>query len=51
MKEIVVLLPGITGSRLVKDDKPVWDISAGAAGRALLTLGPASNSLRSMGRL
>ena len=39
MKDIVVLLPGITGSRLVKDGKPVWDISAGAVGRALLTFG------------
>lgn len=39
MKDVVVLLPGITGSRLVKDGKEVWDVSAGAVGRALFSLG------------
>lgn len=37
--DVVVLLPGITGSVLTKDGKPVWAPSPGAALRALLSLG------------
>ena len=39
MKDVVVLLPGITGSVLQKDGKDVWAISKGAAFRAILSLG------------
>jgi pimeloyl-ACP methyl ester carboxylesterase len=39
MKDVVVLLPGITGSVLRKDGKDVWAFSGGAAIRALLSLG------------
>jgi hypothetical protein len=39
LEDVVVLLPGITGSVLRKDGKDVWAMSAGAVGTALLTLG------------
>jgi len=39
MRDVVVLLPGITGSVLQKDGKDVWAFSAGAAVRAALSLG------------
>src|SRR6266545_5198338 len=39
MRDVVVILPGITGSVLQKDGKDVWAFSAGAAVRAALTLG------------
>ena len=39
MRDVIVLLPGITGSVLEKDGREVWAISAGAAMRALLSLG------------
>lgn len=39
MPDVVVLLPGITGSRLSKDGKVVWGFSAGSIAHALLTLG------------
>jgi pimeloyl-ACP methyl ester carboxylesterase len=39
MKDVVVLLPGITGSVLRKDGKDVWAFSGEAAIRALLSLG------------
>ncbi len=39
MKDIVVVLPGITGSRLQKAGKDVWSMSAGGVGRALATFG------------
>lgn len=39
MKDIVVVLPGILGSALEKDGKAIWDMSPGAAVRALFTLG------------
>lgn len=39
MGDVVVILPGILGSALAKDGRTVWDMSAGAALRALLTLG------------
>jgi pimeloyl-ACP methyl ester carboxylesterase len=39
MTDIVVVLPGILGSALEKDGKPIWDMSPSAAVRALFTLG------------
>jgi pimeloyl-ACP methyl ester carboxylesterase len=38
-KDVVVLLPGITGSVLQKDGKDVWAFTGGAALRALFSLG------------
>ncbi len=38
-KDVAILLPGIMGSALAKDGKPIWDLTAGAVGRALYTLG------------
>jgi pimeloyl-ACP methyl ester carboxylesterase len=39
MPDVVVLLPGITGSVLRQHGKVVWGFSAGTIGKALLTLG------------
>jgi pimeloyl-ACP methyl ester carboxylesterase len=39
MNDVVVLLPGITGSVLQKDGKDVWAVSPGAALRALVSFG------------
>lgn len=39
MPDVVVLLPGITGSVLKKDGKVVWGFSAATIGKALFTLG------------
>ncbi len=39
MRDVVVCLPGITGSVLKKDGKDVWNISGGALFNALVTLG------------
>src|SRR5919106_4535250 len=39
MRDVIVLLPGITGSVLQKDGKDVWAFSGGAIVRALLSLG------------
>jgi len=39
MSDVVVLLPGITGSVLKKNGKVVWGYSASTIGKALLTLG------------
>ena len=45
MKDIIVLLPGIMGSVLERDGKPVWDLS----GRALLRfLFSGGNTLKSL---
>lgn len=46
MKDVVVLLPGITGSVLAKDGKDVWAITPGAALRALFSLGRSIHDLR-----
>jgi pimeloyl-ACP methyl ester carboxylesterase len=45
MGDVVVLLPGILGSVLVRDGKEVWAPSPGAMGRALWTLGRSVRSL------
>lgn len=39
MPDVVVLLPGITGSVLKQHGKVVWGFSAGTIGKSLLTLG------------
>lgn len=39
MKDVIVLVPGITGSVLRKNGRVVWGYSAASIGRALLTLG------------
>lgn len=39
MSDVIVLLPGITGSVLKKDGKVVWGYSAATIARALFTLG------------
>lgn len=39
MKDVVVLLPGITGSVLTQNGKVVWGYSASTVGKALLTQG------------
>jgi hypothetical protein len=39
MRDIVVLLPGITGSVLQKDGKDIWAISGQAVWKALTSLG------------
>ncbi|MBD0290130.1 MAG: lecithin--cholesterol acyltransferase, partial [Thermoleophilia bacterium] len=45
MRDVVVMLPGITGSVLQKDGKDVWNVSGGSALRALRTLGGAVKEL------
>jgi hypothetical protein len=45
ISDIVVLLPGITGSRLTRDGKPVWDLSLGAVGAAVLSRGQSVTDL------
>ncbi len=39
IKDLVILLPGISGSTLKKDGKVVWGYSAASIGRALFTFG------------
>ena len=39
MRDVVIFLPGITGSVLRKDGRDVWNISGGALFNALTTLG------------
>jgi len=39
VSDLIILLPGITGSVLQKDKKDVWAFSAGSVGGALTTLG------------
>jgi pimeloyl-ACP methyl ester carboxylesterase len=46
MKDVVVLLPGITGSVLAKDGKDVWAPSAGAVLRGLSSLGESIQKLK-----
>lgn len=44
ISDVLVLLPGITGSELVKDNRVVWGWSGGALLRNLLTAGEALRS-------
>jgi len=39
IEDVVVVIPGILGSALEKNGRTVWDMSAGAALRALFSLG------------
>src|SRR5262245_12634718 len=39
MRDVIVLLPGITGSVLQKNGRYVWAVTGGSALNALLTLG------------
>ena len=39
MRDVIILLPGIMGSALTRNGKPVWDLSAGALGSFLTSLG------------
>lgn len=49
MRDLVVLIPGITGSVLAKDGKDVWAISPGAALRGVLSRGASITRLRLQG--
>ncbi len=49
MRDLVILLPGITGSVLQKDGKDLWAISGQAAWSALVTLGSALQRLKLSG--
>jgi hypothetical protein len=46
MRDVVVCLPGITGSVLKKDGKDVWNISGGALLSALTTFGNSISDLK-----
>jgi pimeloyl-ACP methyl ester carboxylesterase len=46
MRDVVVCLPGITGSVLRKDGRDVWNVSGGALLSALATLGRSIDALR-----
>jgi hypothetical protein len=43
--DVIVLLPGITGSALAKDGKDIWGFSAGAFWRGLSSAGQSINRL------
>src|SRR6266496_1650277 len=45
-RDLIVTLPGITGSVLQKDGKDVWNVSGGAALNALRTLGGSIKKLQ-----
>jgi pimeloyl-ACP methyl ester carboxylesterase len=45
MGDVIVLLPGILGSVLERDGRDVWAMSAGAAWRAILSLGHSVDDL------
>lgn len=49
MRDIVVILPGITGSVLQKDGKDIWAVSGQAILQALHTLGESLQSLKLVG--
>jgi len=49
MSDIIVLIPGITGSVLQRDGKDVWAITTGAAFRAALSLGKSIKRLQLAG--
>ena len=46
MRDVVVCIPGITGSVLRKDGRDVWNISGGALLSALVTLGRSIDDLK-----
>jgi Lecithin:cholesterol acyltransferase len=49
MRDVIVCLPGITGSVLRKDGKDVWNVSGGALIGALQTLGGSITDLKLSG--
>jgi pimeloyl-ACP methyl ester carboxylesterase len=49
ISDVIVVLPGITGSVLQKDGKDVWALSGGAASRALKSLGRSVKDLELQG--
>ena len=49
MGDVVVLLPGITGSVLRKDGRDLWGMTPGGAARALLSLGRSIGELELQG--
>ena len=49
MPDVVVMLPGITGSVLQKDGKDVWASRPGTAFRALVNLGRSLTDLKLTG--
>ena len=46
INDLVIVLPGITGSVLQKDGKDFWSTSGGAVTRALVSLGRNLRALR-----
>ena len=46
MRDLIVLLPGITGSVLQKEQRDIWGLSRGALWNALTSLGDSLQSLR-----
>ena len=46
MKDVVVLIPGIGGSSLSHQGKPIWDFAAGAFLRGVFSLGRSIDRLR-----
>lgn len=46
MRDVIICLPGITGSVLRKDGRDVWNISGGALFNALTTLGRSVRDLK-----
>ena len=46
MRDVIVCIPGITGSVLRKDGKDVWNISGGAVFNALLSLGKSIKQMK-----
>jgi hypothetical protein len=46
MRDLIVLLPGITGSVLQKDGHDIWALSGSALWNALTSLGDSLQSLR-----
>ena len=45
MKDLIIFLPGITGSTLERDGRPVWDISPGALARGVFSRGGSISDL------
>ena len=46
MRDVIVCIPGITGSVLRKDGKDIWNVSGGAILNALRTLGGSVKELK-----
>jgi pimeloyl-ACP methyl ester carboxylesterase len=46
MRDVIVFLPGVTGSVLQKDGKDLWKVGAGAVLRALVSLGDNLDALK-----